>query len=67
MEKIQTVTTKNGTTYQRKGRPLRYEGQMYIRLPKDHLEMFKIIAKKENTTMGEICRRLIENYIKENI
>lgn len=66
-EKYVEVKSKLGKLYKRKKRAKELDGQIFVRLPKEKIDMFKLIAKKNKTTMAKVCRVLIDQYIKENL
>lgn len=61
------ATSKLGKVFERKKQKKNNDSQFFIRLPKDKLEMFKIICKKNNIKMSKVARELIDKYIRENV
>ena len=66
-EKYVEVKSKLGKLYKRKKRTKQLDSQIFVRLPKEEIEMFKLITKRNKTTMAKACRVLIDQYIKENL
>ena len=67
MEALLVITNKHGQTYKRHKKPVVYDDKLFIRLPKEEKTMFDIVTKKNNKTMTEQIRIMIQEYIKENI
>ena len=65
--KIVEVRSKLGKLYKRKQKVKQLDSQIFVRLPKEEIEMFKLVAKRNKTTMAKACRVMIDQYIKENL
>ncbi len=66
-EKYVEVKSKLGKLYKRKKRTKQLDSQIFVRLPKEETAMFKLITKRNKTTIAKVCREFIDQYIKENL
>lgn len=66
-EEYQIVTSKLGNEFKRKRKLKRYDSQVYVRLPKEELELLKTMTKQNGTSVAKICRDYLNEYVKENL
>lgn len=62
----ETITRRDGITYQRKKRNNNFDCHLNIKFYKEKIEQLKKIAKKKETNYNQMLRDLIDEFIKEN-
>lgn len=60
----QTITTKNGITYERKIKDINYDTAICTRVSKKQYDSLRKIAKKESITLSVLVREIIEDYLE---
>lgn len=61
----QTITTKNGITYERKTKEVNYDTMISTRISKETYSKLAKIAEERNTKIRTIIREILEDYLGE--
>lgn len=61
----QTITRKDGITYERKLKAKNYDCNLHIKVDKKTIDGLKTLAKEKNIKYSNLARTLLEDYIKQ--
>ncbi len=60
----QTITNKNGTTFERKMKPIIYDTRVWCRYKTENSNKLDKIAKQQGITTSTLIRNILDEYLE---
>ena len=63
----QIITTKNGTTYERKAKEKKYDIMLWTRYNSEKAKKLEEISKKQGVSLSILIRNIIDEYLESEV